>query len=98
MSWHFEFKVVDGKRYLYLVEKRRTEKGPRNGQAIYAPEEFIARRLRQIVGTRLRPHTLLGVWRLDQERGAADQRGAAQGLREVDGRPGMAKRMLRPSS
>ncbi len=35
MSWHFEFKVVDGNRYLYLVEKRRTEKGPRNVQAIY---------------------------------------------------------------
>lgn len=35
MSWHFEFKTVDGNRYLYLAEKRRTERGPRNVQAIY---------------------------------------------------------------
>ncbi len=35
MSWHFEFKTITGNRYLYLVEKRRTEKGPRNVQAIY---------------------------------------------------------------
>lgn len=35
MSQHFEFKVVDGNRYLYLVEKRRTEKGPRNVQTVY---------------------------------------------------------------
>ena len=35
MSWHFEFRIVDGNRYLYLVEKRRTEKGPRNVQVIY---------------------------------------------------------------
>jgi transposase len=35
MSWHFEFRIVDGNRYLYLVEKRRTEKGPRNTQVIY---------------------------------------------------------------
>ncbi len=62
-----------------------------------APKEYIAQRLRQIVGIRLRPRTLLGAWKLDQERSAADRRGAAQGLREVDGRPGMAKRMLRPS-
>ena len=35
MSWHFEFRVVDGNRYLYLTEKKRTEKGPRNVQVIY---------------------------------------------------------------
>ncbi len=35
MSWHLEFRSTDGNRYLYLVEKRRTEKGPRNVQQIY---------------------------------------------------------------
>jgi transposase len=35
MSWHFEFRTVDRNPYLYLVEKRRTAKGPRNTQVIY---------------------------------------------------------------
>ena len=35
MSWGFEFKKTQGRRYLCLVEKRRTEKGPRNVRQIY---------------------------------------------------------------
>ncbi len=35
MSLPFEFKVVDGKRCLHLVEKRRTAQGPRNLQATF---------------------------------------------------------------
>ena len=35
MSWHFDFRPVRGHRYLYLVEKKRTPKGPRNVRQIY---------------------------------------------------------------
>ena len=34
-SWHFDFRPVRGHRYLYLVEKKRTPKGPRNVRQIY---------------------------------------------------------------
>lgn len=46
MSWHFEFKTVTGNRYLYLVEKRRTDRGPRNVQVIYiGTAETLLRKL-----------------------------------------------------
>ncbi|MGI0068239.1 MAG: hypothetical protein ACREB9_07520 [Thermoplasmata archaeon] len=46
MSWHLEFRVIDGNRYLYLVEKRRTPKGPRNVQQIYVgTAETLLRKL-----------------------------------------------------
>jgi transposase len=46
MSWHFEFRTVDGNRYLYLAEKRRTEEGPRNVQVLYiGTAETLLRRL-----------------------------------------------------
>jgi transposase len=46
MSWHLEFRIIDGNRYLYLVEKRRTEKGPRNVQQIYVgTAETLLRKL-----------------------------------------------------
>ncbi|MDE2044342.1 MAG: IS1634 family transposase [Thermoplasmata archaeon] len=46
MSWHLEFRTIDGNRYLYLCEKRRTEKGPRNVQQIYVgTAETLLRKL-----------------------------------------------------
>jgi transposase len=46
MSWHFEFRNVRAYRYLYLVEKRRTPKGPRNVRQIYiGTAESLLRRL-----------------------------------------------------
>ena len=43
MSWHFDFRRVGGHRYLYLVEKKRTPKGPRNVRHIYVgtPDKLL---------------------------------------------------------
>ncbi len=35
MTWAFEWKNSRGYRYMCLVQKRRTEKGPRNVRQIY---------------------------------------------------------------
>lgn len=46
MSWGFEFRTIDGNRYLYLAEKRRTPKGPRNVRVIYlGTAEGLVRKL-----------------------------------------------------
>ncbi|MDG6912408.1 MAG: IS1634 family transposase [Nitrososphaerota archaeon] len=46
MSWGFEFKTVHDRRYLYLIEKQRTPKGPRNVQQIYVGNaETLLRKL-----------------------------------------------------
>lgn len=46
MSWGFEFRIIDGNRYLYLAEKRRTPKGPRNVRVIYVgTAETLLRKL-----------------------------------------------------
>ena len=45
MSWSFEWKNTRGYRYLCLVQKRRTPKGPRNVRQIYlgTPDTVYAR-------------------------------------------------------
>lgn len=45
-----------------------------------APEEFLASQLKGIVGVRLEIESLTGKWKLNQNRGLADRRGAADGL------------------
>jgi hypothetical protein len=46
MSWQFEFKTITGNRYLYLVEKRRTEKDPRTVQAFdFGTADTLLRKL-----------------------------------------------------
>ena len=61
-----------------------------------APAEYIEALLKNIVGIRLRPHTLTGAWKLDQHKREVDRLGAAQGLRDDDGKEQMAGWMENP--
>ncbi len=45
-----------------------------------APEEYLASQLKGIVGVRLAVESLVGKWKLNQNRSLADRRGAAEGL------------------
>lgn len=45
-----------------------------------APEEFLASQLKGIVGIRFEIESLIGKWKLNQNRSEADRRGAALGL------------------
>ncbi|WP_443749645.1 FMN-binding negative transcriptional regulator [Asticcacaulis solisilvae] len=58
-----------------------------------APESYVEALLRGIVGVHIRVHGLTGAWKLDQKRPDADRQGAAKGLRDIDNRPEMARRM-----
>jgi transcriptional regulator len=60
-----------------------------------APGDYITALLKNIVGLRLRPHTLTGAWKLDQHKREVDRRGAAAGLRD-DGKSQMADWMENP--
>jgi len=50
-----------------------------------APEDYVDKMLRAIVGLELQVERLVGKWKLSQNRSAADQRGVVEGLsREAD--------------
>ncbi len=61
-----------------------------------APAEYIDALVKGIVGVRLRPHTLVGAWKLDQHKREVDRLGAANGLRADDGKMRMADWMESP--
>jgi len=49
-----------------------------------APEDFVQQTLRAIVGIEIELVSLVGKWKVSQNRSAADRRGVAEGLSAVD--------------
>ena len=48
-----------------------------------APEDFIESQLRAIVGIEIRPHSLIGKWKVSQNRPAVDREGVVRALEDA---------------
>ena len=61
-----------------------------------APADYIEAMLRAIVGIEIELSSIVGKWKVSQNRSAADRAGVARGLAEESGSDALAEAVLRP--
>ena len=81
-------RIIDDSQWLLTLLKNFTDREeqarPHPWQVADAPDDYLAVALRALVGLEIPIDTLVGKWKVSQNRSAADRRGVAHGLEQDD--------------